>query len=146
MSDIQYNLFEHEDLDEKMFDDIANILHRYLNKFISEEALRKDLKYCTKEGRTIAALYENEVIAAVTGVYTPFFDKFHIAHLAVDENFQGQGIGSELVEKVIPEDMSPSVHLNTDNPGIEEFYQKLGFQATHIRYKRIKSGEQKPSD
>ena len=145
MSDIKYILYEDIESDEK-FNDIAYLLHRYLHKFISEDALREDLSYCIKKGRTMVAFYEEELIGAVTGVYTPFFDKFHIAHLAVEEKFQGQGIGSELVERVIPEDMSPSVHLNTDNPGIEDFYKKLGFQATHIRYKRIRSKEQKPSD
>ncbi len=146
MSDIKYILYEDEGIDEKMFDYIANLLHRYLHDFISEEALRQDLEYCIKKGRTLTAFYEEELIGAVTGVYTPFFDKFHIAHLAVEEKFQGRGIGRELVERVIPDDISPSVHLNTENPGIEEFYKKLGFQATHLRYKRIRSGEQKPSD
>ncbi|MFO7791786.1 MAG: GNAT family N-acetyltransferase [Candidatus Saliniplasma sp.] len=146
MSNINYILYEDENPDEKTFDDLANLLHSYLYKFISEEALREDIRYCIKKGRTMAAYHEGELIGAVTGVYTPFFDKFHIAHLAVEEKFQGRGIGSELVERVVPEDTSPSVHLNTDNPGIGEFYKKLGFQATHIRYKRIRSKEQKPSD
>ncbi len=145
MSDIKYLLYNLKESDEK-FDDILDLLHRYLNKFISEQALKEDLSYCTDKGRTMVAYHEDQLIGAVTGVYTPFFDKFHIAHLAVEKKYQGRGIGSELVEKIIPEDMSPSVHLNTDNPGIEEFYKKLGFQATHIRYKRIRSEDQKPSD
>ncbi len=146
MIDVEYIEAHERELERK--EDYLNLLHGYLEEFISEDALKEDLEYCFQEGRVIGAYHEERLIGAAAGVHTPFFDKFHIAHLAVEEEFQGKGIGSRLVEEVVPENASASVHLNVDNPGLEEFYEKLDFQLTHKRFKKStsKNGEFKPSD
>jgi len=145
---IEYRSIEGEPIDKKKMEDSIDLLHEYLNQFISRKALEKDVEHCFKEGRVTAAYHEDELIGVVVGIHTPFFDKFHIGHIAVKEKFQGEGIGSKLTEKVIPKDVGASVHLNLGNPGVENFYKKMGFQQTHKRFKRPskKDGEIKPSD
>ncbi|MEF8832083.1 MAG: GNAT family N-acetyltransferase [Candidatus Thermoplasmatota archaeon] len=146
--DIEYKRMDQEPIDDEALEDSLELLHEYLSQFISKEALEEDLRYCFDGGRVIGAYHDQELIGAVAGVQTSFFDKFHIAHIAVEERFQGKGIGRKLTEKVIPPETGASVHLNTDNPEIEKFYQNLGFQVTHKRFKKpAKEGSDfKPSD
>lgn len=148
VEEIKYVKIEEEEVELDELERYVELLHRYLNEFISESSLREDVEYCFEKGRAIGAYHEDRLIGAVVGVQTPFFDKFHIAHIAIDEKYQDQGIGTELTERVIPEDKGASVHLNTDNPGIEKFYEKMGFQLTHKRLKKSvkESSEFKPSD
>ncbi len=145
---IEYKRIDGEPIDEEEIEDSLDLLHEYLSQFISKEALEEDLEYCFKKGRVIGAYHDQKLIGAVAGVHTPFFDKFHIAHIAVEESFQGQGIGRELTDKVIPEETGASVHLNTDNPEIERFYKSMGFQVTHKRFKKPakEDSDLKPSD
>ncbi len=145
---IEYRKIDGEPIDEKEMQKSIDLLHEYLDEFISKDALTEDVKYCFSKGRVVGAYHEKELIGVVVGVYTSFFDKFHIGHIAVKEKFQGKGIGSELTEKVIQEDVGASVHLNIGNPEVEKFYKKIGFQQTHKRFKRTskKSDNLKPSD
>jgi len=146
--DIKYKSIDGDSYDNEIMRESIDLLHDYLGEFISREALENDVGYCFREGKAIAAYHEEELIGVVVGVYTPFFDKFHIGHIAVKENFQGKGIGCELTDRVIPEDVGASVHLNMGNPGVEEFYEKMGFQQTHKRFKKPskKDNDLKPSD
>jgi GNAT superfamily N-acetyltransferase len=143
-----YKPFEEDQKDSDEIEKCIDLLYRYLNQFITKENLKKDVINCLEEGRVLGAYAEDKLIGAVAGVYTPFFDKFHIAHLAVEEQFRERGIGSELVHKVIPENKSATVHLNIENPEIEKFYKKMEFKATHKRFKKIDrpNKEIKPSD
>lgn len=141
---IEYEQWEKEPGEDR-FERYLDLLYRYLDDFISGDVLKRDLRYCFKKGRIVGASHGDRLVGAVAGVYTPFFEKFHIAHIAVEEEYQGRGIGSELTERVIPKDMDAAVHLNRGNPDIERFYEKLGFEPTHTRFKR--TGEDgKPSD
>ncbi len=145
---IKFKCIEGEPIDKEEMNSSIDLLHEYLHEFISREALEKDVKYCFKKGRVTAAYHQDELVGVVVGVHTPFFDKFHIGHIAVKEKFQGEGIGRELTEEVIPKDSGASVHLNIGNPGVEEFYKKMGFQQTHKRFKKPskRDVEVKPSD
>jgi len=145
---IEYHSIEGEPIDKEKMEESIDLLYDYLHQFISREVLEKDVEHCFKEGRVAAAYHEDELIGVVVGVHTTFFDKFHIGHIAVQERFQGKGIGSKLTEKVIPEDVGASVHLNLGNPEVENFYKKMGFEQTHKRFKRPskKGDEIKPSD
>lgn len=145
---IEYRIFEEEGAAPEFLESYVDLLHNYLNRFISREALKEDVEYSFEKGRVIGAYHDEELIGAVAGVYTPFFDKFHIAHIAVEEDYQGMNIGTELTEKIVPEEHGATVHLNKGNPEIERFYEKIGFQPTHTRFKRPKKGSEnkKPSD
>ncbi len=145
---IEYDRIDGGPIEGQQVEGCTDLLHKYLHEFISKDALKKDVEYCFRKGRVVAAYNDDELVGVVVGVHTPFFEKFHIGHIAVEKEFQGMGIGRELTEKVIPEDEDSSVHLNMDNPGVEKFYEKLGFKQTHKRFKRTskKGTEVKPSD
>ncbi len=148
LEDITYERMDEEPIDEQEIEDSLDLLYQYLREFISKGALEEDLRYCLEKGRVIGAYHDQKLIGAVAGVHTPLFDKFHIAHIAVEKRFQGKGIGKKLTEKIIPSETGATVHLNIDNPRIEKFYQNLGFKLTHKRFKRPakKDSDFKPSD
>jgi len=146
--DIYYVTREDEKVDEETIHSFVELLHKYLNDFISKDPLRRDVIYCFEQGRTVAAYHEDRLVGAVVGVHTPFFEKFHIAHIAVEEDYRNRGIGKGLTERVIPEGANASVHLNVDNPEIILFYKELGFKLTHERLISglTDDGSKKPSD
>lgn len=143
--DIEYVILE--DKNEHL-DEVSQLLHKYLHRYISEEALKEDIEYCFEKGHVLGAYHEDRLIGAVVGTNTPFFDKFHIGHIAVKEKFQGIGIGRKLTDMIIPEGKGATVHLNIGNPGVEKFYEKMGFEHTHRRYKKPAedASDVKPSD
>ncbi len=126
----------HKDEREKV-EDYIDLLHRHLRKYISKEELREDVIYCFDNGRAIGAYEDNKMIGAVVGVYTPFFKKFHVAHLVVEPDRRRQGLGHELMERIVPPDMEPSVHLNMENPDTRRFYEKIGYVKTHVRFQKF---------
>lgn len=143
---IEYKLIKKNQIDSEEKRKYFDLLYEYLKQFISRETLEEDVEYCFENGRVIGAYLNDNLIGAVSGVYTPFFDKFHIAHLAVEEEYQGKGIGSDLVNKIIPEDKGASVHLNLENLDLEKFYENLNFEPTHTRFKKTTGKNKKPSD
>ncbi len=145
---IEYKRIDGKPTEKQKIKKSVDLLHEYLHEFISREALEKDVRYCFEDGRVIAAYHESELIGVVVGVYTPFFEKFHIGHIAVEERFQGEGVGTKLTEKVIPEEVGASVHLNMVNPEVEKFYEKMDFEQTHKRFKKSskEDSDLKPSD
>lgn len=145
---IEYKLFKEHEIDSSTLEGYVDLLYQYLQRFISREALKRDVRYCFDNGRVVGAYKDRELIGAAVGVHTPFFDKFHIAHIAVEEGYRGKGIGKELTRKMVPKGAQASVHLNVDNPDIVDFYKNLGFTVTH---ERLISGlsddsSKKPSD
>ncbi|MEF8874257.1 MAG: GNAT family N-acetyltransferase [Candidatus Thermoplasmatota archaeon] len=145
---IEYRRLDNEDIEKREIEDSIDLLHEYLKEFISREALGRDVKHCFKKGRVVAAYHGDELVGVIVGVYTPFFEKFHIGHIAVEESFQGKGMGTKLTKKIIPEDTGASVHLNMGNPEVERFYEKMGFEQTHKRFKKPskEDSDVKPSD
>ncbi len=125
----------HKDERDKI-EDYIDLLHRHLCHYISKEELREDVIFCFDNGRALGAYKDDEIIGAVVGVYTPFFKKFHVAHLAVEPTFRRKDLGNELMERVVPEDMSPSVHLNMENPDTRRFYENIGYVKTHVRFQK----------
>ena len=61
----------------------------------------------------------------------------HLSHLAIHPDYQGQGLGKKLIEKVkadLGEGVTLMVHAAT---GMDDFYKKLGFSFYENMY-RIK--------
>ncbi len=125
------------DDEEEKIERYTELLHRYLGTYISKEELSADIRFCFHNGKAMGAYLEGELIGAVVGVYTPFFQKFHVAHLAVEQKYRRDGIGRELMERVVPEGMDVSVHLNRENPETLRFYEKIGFSKTHLRFQKF---------
>lgn len=125
------------DDEEEKIERYTELLHRHLGTYISKEELSADIMFCFHNGKAMGAYLDGELIGAVVGVYTPFFQKFHVAHLAVEQKYRRDGIGRELMERVVPEGMDVSVHLNRENPETLRFYEKIGFSKTHLRFQKF---------
>ncbi len=114
------------------------LLYSHLKVYISREEITGDILFCFENGRVMGAYIEDELVGAVVGVYTPFFEKFHVAHLAVLDEHRKKGIGKELMERIVPEGTDVSVHLNQENPDTMKFYERIGFNKTHLRFQKFK--------
>lgn len=123
--------------DQENIDAHIGLLYRHLKIYISKEELTRDILFCFENGRVVGAYIDDVLVGSVVGVYTPFFEKFHVAHLAVEPEHRREGIGRELMERIVPEEMDVSVHLNMENPKTLKFYEKLGFTRTHLRFQRF---------
>ncbi|MFO7991157.1 MAG: GNAT family N-acetyltransferase [Thermoplasmata archaeon] len=126
------------EVEKQKVEKYIDFLYDNLQRYITREEMAKDVYFCLENGRIIGAYDEDEMIGAAVGVYTPFFDKFHIAHLAVDIKHRRKGIGEDLMERIVPKDMDASVHLNIENPITESFYKSIGYELTHKRLKKEK--------
>lgn len=124
------------EVERKKIEEYIGLLYDNLQRYISRDELAHDLYFCLEKGRIIGAYQEEELIGAAAGTYTPFFDKFHVAHLAVDLKHRRKGIGADLMDRLVPKDMDASVHLNIENPIIESFYKSIGYELTHKRFKK----------
>ncbi len=123
--------------DTENIDAHTDLLYRHLKVYISKEELTRDILFCFENGRAVGAYVDDVLIGSVVGVYTPFFEKFHVAHLAVEPEYRREGIGRELMERIVPEGADISVHLNQENPKTLRFYEKLGFTKTHLRFQKF---------
>lgn len=79
------------------------------------------------------------------GVFDTFND-YNIIGIAVDKNYQKQGIGSKLFEKVFSiakQNKVNTISLEVDESNINaiNFYKKKGFVVTNIRKKYYKDND-----
>jgi GNAT superfamily N-acetyltransferase len=60
-------------------------------------------------------------------------EHWHLFILVVDPEYQGQGLGSELLRPVLAQadDLGQACYLETTNPRAVPFYQKHGFHIAH---------------
>ena len=105
--------------------DIQNLVNYYANK---NEMLPKSLSVLYENIRNFYVAIEDEKLIGCCAGAVTWEDLAEIKSLAVDENYQGKGIGRLLVEKSI-EDLK--------NLGVEKvftltysvgFFEKLGFE------------------
>ncbi len=130
--DIEYVEAHIHEQDKKK--EYFELFYSHLHHYISKKELKEDVLYCFEKGRVLAAYNKDRMVGAVCGVRTPFFDSFHVAHLAVEEDFRGKGIGGELMDRIVPTGSNASVHLNVENEETQRFYKHIGYVSTHIRF------------
>ena len=92
---------------------------------------------------SIVVLHKRHVVGFALLQHTRFFrhlDAIELAYLVVRPEFQGQHIGSTLLQKV--KMMSPSVVLEVsyDNPDAERLYRRQGFETWRHLYTKANGG------
>ncbi|MCP4139346.1 MAG: GNAT family N-acetyltransferase [Chloroflexi bacterium] len=126
--------------------DLAEIPIRLLVKKSLEESFsfveRLEREYRSgknrfdQRGEVLYAVFANTELVAVGGLNRdPFLDSHdtgRVRHLYVLPNYRKQGIGKELVEKIVKE---AKLHfrlltLRTFNENADRFYQAIGFHRT----------------
>lgn len=98
----------------------------------------KTIEGMVKNSNLIVTARENGKLIGVARSVTDFTYCCYLSDLAVDLNYQKQGIGKKLIEKTL-EYLSPSANLILlSAPKAVEYYPKVGFkkhQAAYIRSK-----------
>ena len=94
--DIDYIQIKSDEIAQEKFQRYVDLFYKYLNQFISKEALEEDVRYCFENGRVIGAYLDDNLIGAVAGTHTTFFDKFHITTCAAAILATGTLYGEQL--------------------------------------------------
>lgn len=95
------------------------------------------------DSESIIALNKRQVVGFALLHRRRFFrhlDAIELAYLVVHPDFQGQHIGSTLLQKV--KEMSPTVVLEVsyDNPEAERLYRRHGFETWRNLYTKANGG------
>lgn len=123
----------------------------YNQSFPSEE--RRDLtaqKQILQDFRyDLECYYDEAKLKGFCAVWI-FDDFIFIDHIAISPEFRGQGIGSEIMNKVINNHKKPII-LEVEKPETETaqrritFYERLGFKLNEFDYYQPSLGPGKPS-
>lgn len=96
--------------------------------FIPEEYWNESYSVVKEEYIPIAETYvyvDNDVIKGFVSI----IDQSFIGAIFVDTKFQGEGIGSQLINHVVSRYNSLELAVYKDNDRSVYFYKKIGFQA-----------------
>jgi ribosomal protein S18 acetylase RimI-like enzyme len=86
------------------------------------------MKLTLKNSSLLLCCYDSDRLIGIVRGITDFYWIAHISHLAVHPDFQGKGIGKELVARVnnqLGDGVALMVH---SDPKAKQFYEKLGFE------------------
>jgi len=95
----------------------------------------------------IECFYEDRVLKGFCAIWT-FPEFIFVDHIAVSPLFRGQGIGSEIMNKLITKSKKPII-LEVERPDTEtaerriKFYEKLDFKLNHYDYLQPALGKDK---
>jgi len=122
--------------------EVYNLIYRVFKEFIapdfSQQGIDEFLSFASPEGlaeRTQAnnfaslALCQNQIVGMIE-----IRDYDHISLLFVDAEYQGSGIGSELIERSLGRCLARNPNLDSmsvnSGPNSVAFYEKVGFLPT----------------
>lgn len=121
---------------------VVELEEKYLLESLGEDLLASELSQ-TNSGISFYVIEnENEVIGYIGRYY--FFQEAEILNFVIDENYQRQGYGQKLFDKMI-EDMKDikkiTLEVRASNVKGISFYQKNDFKQVGIRKKYYRDGE-----
>ncbi len=91
------------------------------------EKFPKDLETVFSNSRFKCFLYAGEGLIGVGRALADGLDCSYIADVAVHPEFQGQGLGKEIIRKLVALSKGHKKIILYANPGTEGFYQAIGF-------------------
>jgi len=142
---ISYTIIENENTDTHFTrDDIATFLHTHLDEYgDSKSAILKCIGYAYGDnpgngGFILVAHDEDEILGVVIINNTnmeEYIPEHILVYIAVHEKTRGQGVGKELMRRVINHTKGDiALHVEPDNPA-RFLYQKVGFTS---KYKEMR--------
>jgi len=142
---ISYTIIENENTDTPFTrDDIATFLHTHLDEYgDSKSAILKCIGYAYGDnpgngGFILVAHDEDEILGVVIINNTnmeEYIPEHILVYIAVHEKTRGQGVGKELMRRVIKHTKGDiALHVEPDNPA-RFLYQKVGFTS---KYKEMR--------
>ena len=140
---IKYSIIESDDDNPTGFsrDDIAEFLFNHLDEYgDKKESILRCIAYAYGDGEgqdgfILVAHRDEKILGAVIindtnmGGYIP---EHILVYIAVDGNERGQGIGKELMERIIDTTEGDiALHVEPDNPA-KHLYEKFGFTNKYL--------------
>lgn len=140
---IEYSIIESDDKNPTEFsrDDIAEFLFHHLDEYgDKKESILRCIAYAYgdgvgKDGFILVAHRDEKILGAVIindtnmGGYIP---EHILVYIAVDAGERGQGIGKELMERIIEATEGDiALHVEPDNPA-RHLYEKYGFTNKYL--------------
>lgn len=140
---IKYSIIESDEKNPTDFsrDDIAEFLFNHLDEYgDKKESILRCIAYAYGDGEgqdgfILVAHRENKILGAVIindtnmGGYIP---EHILVYIAVDASERGQGIGKELMERIIDATEGDiALHVEPDNPA-KHLYEKYGFTNKYL--------------
>jgi GNAT superfamily N-acetyltransferase len=87
----------------------------------------QDLAMVFSNSRFTCFVYSGDALVGVGRALSDGLDCSYIADVAVHPDYQGQGLGRRIIEKLIALSEGHRKIILYANPGTEEFYRTLGF-------------------
>ena len=142
---ISYTIINNDDTETPFTrDDIASFLHTHLDEYgDSKSAILKCIGYAYGDnpgngGFILVAHDEDEILGVVIINNTnmeEYIPEHILVYIAVHEKTRGQGVGKELMRRVIKHTKGDiALHVEPDNPA-RFLYQKVGFTS---KYKEMR--------
>ncbi len=91
------------------------------------EKKAKDLEVVFSNSMFKCFVFDNDNLIGVGRALADGIDCSYICDVAIHPNFQGLGLGRNIINKLIELSSDPKKILLYANPGKEGFYNKLGF-------------------
>ncbi len=122
-------------------EDIADFLHDHLDEYGDErEYILNAIDYAFgkgpgQDGFVLLAIDDDQIIGAVVINNTNmsgYIPENILVYIAVNENYRGEGIGSQLMEHTIEHtDGDIALHVEAENPA-KFLYEKYGFKNKYL--------------
>lgn len=140
---VKYDFIYSENKNPTSFsrEDIADFLYEHLDEYGDA---RKHILSCIgyaygdepgQDGFILVAHQEGTIVGSVIINHTNmggYIPEHILVYIAVNGNSRGQGIGKELMERVIEEaEGDIALHVEPDNPAIH-LYEKFGFTNKYL--------------
>lgn len=146
---IKYSIIQSDEDNPTSFsrDDIADFLFAHLDEYGDQKKhILKCIAYAygdgeAQDGFILVAHRDEDILGAVVindtnmGGYIP---EHILVYIAVDANERGQGIGKELMERIIETTKGDiALHVEPDNPA-KYLYEKYGFTNKYLEMRLSK--------
>ncbi len=106
------------------------------------EKSSEDLEVVFSNSRYKCFLYENEILVGVGRALADGKDCSYICDVVVHPDYQGTGLGKLIVKKLVDFSTGHKKIILYANPGLERFYNKLGFMKMNTAMAIFENQEQ----
>ena len=140
---IEYNLIHSDSENPTSFsrDDVADFLFNHLDEYgDAREHIMQCISYAFgdkpgQDGFILVAYDEDNIVGTVIINHTNmggFIPEHILVYIAVDASYRGQGIGKQLMERIIEATEGDiALHVEPDNPAVH-LYEKYGFTNKYL--------------
>jgi threonine synthase len=135
--DLDIRVMDKKELKISISDFISKLDNWLIQYTDPKEEIEEAVEDAFENGFVVCAYYQRSLVGIVivsTSKYEVFFPKYHLSYIATKSNIRGQGIATQLFQKVIElTDGNFSLHVETDNKRAIKLYEKMGLKKKYFR-------------